>query len=256
MKTLKTEHGIKITVRSIEDFTDNAEIVELGRDHYSSGEYVEGFQVDMIIDATLADGTFESFTVSCQSADISTDKLRAHSRTEMRFAKNYGADWDESGELEEFVDYEDWDEIAEFLIGLAEDRCQEWYDDHKDERLNKSRGKKSKKESRTKASMQKRLESLRRGKKNEGSAREYTSRIETLVDYEYLTMEDVAEFLLRAFSEDDIRQAYGWMEQDELIPSESQLADDGLKFNDDGDLVSLDSDESYRRTRRAHRRLR
>jgi len=250
MKTLKTEHGIKITVRSIEDFTDNAEIVELGRDHYSSGEYVEGFQVDMIIDATLADGTFESFTVSCQSADISTDKLRAHSRTEMRFAKNYGADWDESGELEEFVDYEDWDEIAEFLIGLAEDRCQEWYDDHKDERLNKSRGKKSKKESRTKASMQKRLESLRRGKKNEGSAREYTSRIETLVDYEYLTMEDVGEFLLRAFSEDDIRQAYGWMEQDELIPSEAALADEGLKFNDDGDLVPMDSDESYRRARR------
>ena len=107
-----------------------------------------------------------------------------------------------------------------------------------------------------KASMQKKLESLRRGKKNEGSAREYTSRIETLVNYEYLTMEDVAEFLLRAFSEDDIRQAYAWMEQDELIPSESQLADEGLKFNDEGDLVSLDSDESYRRNRRAHRRIR
>lgn len=107
-----------------------------------------------------------------------------------------------------------------------------------------------------KASMQKKLESLRRGKKNEGAAREYTSRIDSLVAYEYLTMEDVAEFLLRAFSEDDIRQAYAWMEQDELIPSESALADEGLKFNDEGDLVSLDSDESYRRARRAHRRLR
>jgi len=107
-----------------------------------------------------------------------------------------------------------------------------------------------------KASMQKKLESLRRGKKNEGSAREYTSRIETLVNYEYLTMEDVAEFLLRAFSEDDIKQAYAWMEQDELIPSESALADEGLMFNDEGDLVSLDSDESYRRTRRANRRIR
>ena len=106
-----------------------------------------------------------------------------------------------------------------------------------------------------KASMQKKLESLRRGKKSEG-AREYTSRIDSLVAYEYLTMEDVAEFLLRAFSEDDIEKAYAWMEQDELIPSESALADEGLKFNDDGDLVSLDSDESYRRTRRAHRRLR
>jgi len=62
--------------------------------------------------------------------------------------------------------------------------------------------------------------------------------------------------LLRAFSEDDIKQAYAWMEQDELIPSESALADEGLMFNDDGDLVSLDSDESYRRARRAHSRIR
>lgn len=113
-----------------------------------------------------------------------------------------------------------------------------------------------KKEYGIKASMQKKLESLRRGKKSEGAAREYTSRIDSLVAMEYLTMEDVAEFLLRAFSEDDIRQAYGWMEQDELIPSESQLADEGLMFNDDGDLVSIDSDESYRRARRAHRRIR
>lgn len=107
-----------------------------------------------------------------------------------------------------------------------------------------------------KASMQKKLESLRRGKKNEGAAREYTDRIFSLVAMEYLTMEDVAEFLLRAFSEDDIKKAYAWMEQDELIPSESQFADEGLKFNDEGDLVSIDSDERYRRTHRAHRRIR
>lgn len=107
----------------------------------------------------------------------------------------------------------------------------------------------------TKASMQKKLESLRRGKKSEGSAREYTLRIHTLVNQEYLTMEDVAEFLLRAFSEEDIKQAYKWMEQDELIPTESQLTDAGLEFNDDGDLVSLDRDESYRRARRAPRRI-
>lgn len=113
-----------------------------------------------------------------------------------------------------------------------------------------------KKEYGTKASMQKKLESLRRGKKSEGAAREYTTRIDSLVAMEYLTMEDVGEFLLRAFSEDDIKQAYGWMEQDELIPSESQFADEGLMFNDDGDLVSIDSDESYRRTHRAHRRIR
>ena len=138
MKTLKTEHGIKIEVRSFEDFTDNAEIVERGHDYYSTGDYVEGFQVDMEIDATLADGTSESFKVSCQSADISTEKLRAHSRTEMRFARYYGADWDESLELETFVDYEDLGEIAEFLIGLAEDLCQKWYSAEIAEKMEKT----------------------------------------------------------------------------------------------------------------------
>ena len=133
MKTLKTENGIKITVRGIGSFTDNAEIVELGHDYYSTGDYVVGFQVDMAIDATLSDGTSEKFTISCQSADISIEKLRAHSRTEMRFAQNYGADWDESWELEKFVDNDDWDEIAEFLIDIAEDLCKKWYDDNKDE---------------------------------------------------------------------------------------------------------------------------
>lgn len=119
-----------------------------------------------------------------------------------------------------------------------------------------------------KASMQKKLESLRRGKKSERSVREYsvrqyTNRIHSLVEMDYLTMEAVAEFFLRAFSEDDIKEAYGWMKRDELIPTESVLAEDGLTFNDDGDLVSLDSDdddldrdESYRRARRARRRIR
>lgn len=135
MKTLKTtENGIKIEVRSIEEFDDNAKILEFGSDYYSSGEYVEGFQVDMVVEATLADGRYGSFTICCQSADISTDKLRAHGRTEMRFAQDYGADWDESWELEKFVrSIEDWDEIAEFLIGLAEDKCKKWYSANKDE---------------------------------------------------------------------------------------------------------------------------
>lgn len=137
MKTLKTtENGIKIEVRSIEDFTDNAKILEFGSDHYSSGEYVEGFQVDMELDATLADGTSKSFKICCQSADVTTDKLRAHGRTEMRFAQLYGADWDESRLLELFVDYEDWDEIAKFLIDLAEDLCQKWYSANKGEATN------------------------------------------------------------------------------------------------------------------------
>ena len=137
MERLKTKHGIKIEVRIIEDFDDNAKILEFGSDHYSSGEYVEGFQVDMVIAATLADGTSKIFTICCQSADVTTDKLRAHGRTEMRFAQLYGADWDESRELEEFVrSIEDWDEIEEFLIGLAEDKCKKWYSANKDEGTN------------------------------------------------------------------------------------------------------------------------
>ena len=130
-----TKHGIKIDIRSIEDFDDNAKILEFGSDHYWSGEYVEGFQVDMELDATLANGASKSFTVSCQSADTS-DKLRAHRRTGMQFAKHFGADWDQSGELEEFVEYEDWDEIEEFLVGLAEDLCKKWYSANKGEATN------------------------------------------------------------------------------------------------------------------------
>lgn len=136
MKTLKTENGIKIDVRSIQSFTDNAAIVEFGRDHYLSGYYIEDFRVDMDLDATLADGTSKSFKVSCQSADMMVDKLRAYSTTEMRFAQRYGVDWDESRELEEFVGHEDWEEIAKFLICIAEDKCKKWYDDNKDEATN------------------------------------------------------------------------------------------------------------------------
>ena len=136
MKTLKTENGIKIDVRSIEDFTDNAAIVEFGRDHYLSGYYIEDFRVDMDLDATLADGTSKSFKVSCQSADMMVDKLRAYSTTEMRFAQIYGADWDESWELEQLVGHENWDEIAKFLISIAESECQKWYNDNKGEATN------------------------------------------------------------------------------------------------------------------------
>ena len=135
MKTLKTKHGIKIDVRSIETFTENAKILEYSGYPCSFGDYVEGFQVDMVVEATLADGASESFTICCQSADRS-DRLRAHGLADMRFAQHYGADWDESRELEEFVGHEDWDEIAEFLIGLAEDKCKKWYSANKDEATN------------------------------------------------------------------------------------------------------------------------
>ena len=114
VKTLKTENGIKIDVRNIDTFTDNAKI----------RDYVEGFEVNINLDATLADGTSKSFTVILQSADMTVE-----------FAQHFGADWDESGKLAKFVGYEDcykaWDEIAEFLINIAESECKKWYADNK-----------------------------------------------------------------------------------------------------------------------------
>ena len=133
MKTLKIKNGIKIDVRSINTFTDNAEILEFSSDHYSRGEYVEGFEVNIDVDATLADGTSKSFTVVFQSTDRS-DEMQSHGLADMWFGQHFGADWDESGKLEKFVrSSEDWDEIGEFLIDIAESECKKWYDDNKDE---------------------------------------------------------------------------------------------------------------------------
>ena len=136
MKTLKTENGIKIEVRSINTFTDNAKILKFNLHNHSAGDYVEGFEVNIDVDATLADGTSKSFTVVFQSADR-LDKMRAHGQAAMCFAQHHGAEWDESAKLAKFVGYEDcyeaWDEIGEFLINIAESECKKWYDDNKDE---------------------------------------------------------------------------------------------------------------------------
>jgi len=136
MKTLKTKHGIEIDVRSIDTFTDNAKILEFGPYHYSRGEYVDGFEVDIDLDATLANGTSKSFTVVFQSEDRS-DERQSHGPADMCFAHIFGAHWDDSGALKKFVGYEDcyedWDEIAKFLIDVAESECKKWYDDNKNE---------------------------------------------------------------------------------------------------------------------------
>lgn len=78
--------------------------------------------------------------------------------------------------------------------------------------------------------------------------RKYTNRIIDLVDMEYLTYKEIGEYLLRAFSEDDIEKLYGWLEQDEMIPSEEELRDEyELEFNYDGELVSVEADESCKK---------
>jgi hypothetical protein len=133
MKTLITKNGTVIDVRRIECIDDNAKILNTPY-HYGTRDYVEGFQVSIKVDAILPIGAQESFTVILQSAER-LDKL-AHGLANMWFAQHYGADWDESGKLAKFVGYEycykAWDEIAEFLISLAESKCRQWYDDNKD----------------------------------------------------------------------------------------------------------------------------
>ncbi len=142
MKTLATKSGIKIEVRSVDAFTDNAKIVKFSPHQHSRGDYVEGFEVNIDLDATLANGTSKSFTVILQSADRS-NKMQAYGLADMLFAQYYGADWDESKKLAKFVGYEDcykdWDEIAKFLIDIAESECKKWYEDNKNEVKNDNR---------------------------------------------------------------------------------------------------------------------
>lgn len=78
--------------------------------------------------------------------------------------------------------------------------------------------------------MQKKMESL--GKKNERSVRHFTNRIESLAEQEFVDMAAIGEYMLTAFSEDKIEQAYDWMERDEMIPSEDELEENGIEFSD------------------------
>lgn len=81
-----------------------------------------------------------------------------------------------------------------------------------------------------KCSMQKKMESL--GKKNERSVRHFTNRIESLAEQEFVDMAAIGEYMLTAFSEDQIEQAYDWMECDEMIPTEDDLEENGIEFSD------------------------
>ena len=92
-----------------------------------------------------------------------------------------------------------------------------------------------------KCSMQKKIESL---KKNEDSARPYMNRLYCLVEQGYLDWAAIGEYLARGLSEDMVEKAYGWMKQDELIPTDDALEEDGLEWDEDGELVSIETDES------------
>ena len=86
-------------------------------------------------------------------------------------------------------------------------------------------------------SMQKKkIESL---KKNENSARPYMNRLYCLVENGYLDWATIGEYLARGLSEDMVEKAYGWMKQDELIPTDDALEEEGLEWDEDGELVTI-----------------
>lgn len=93
-----------------------------------------------------------------------------------------------------------------------------------------------------KCSMQKKIESL--GKKNEDWVQNVRERLWSLMDHEFFTSADLGDYLMRALSEDTLQKVYGWLKQDEMIPSEDSLETEyQLKFDDSGELVSIDSEE-------------
>lgn len=92
-----------------------------------------------------------------------------------------------------------------------------------------------------KCSMKKKIESL---KKNEDSARPYMNRLYCLVEQGYIDWATIGEYLARGLSEDMVEKAYEWMRQDELIPTDDALEEYGLEWDKDGELVSIETDES------------
>jgi len=93
-----------------------------------------------------------------------------------------------------------------------------------------------------KCSMQKKIESL--SKKNESEwVHNVRERLWSLIDNEFFTYADLGEYLMKALSEDTLQNVYGWLKQDEMIPSEDKLADEyQLEYNDDGNLVSTEEE--------------
>lgn len=66
-------------------------------------------------------------------------------------------------------------------------------------------------------------------------------RLWSLIDHEFLTTADLGDYLLRSLSVDTLEKVYGWLKQDEMIPSEDTLEDEyQLRFDDNGDLVGID----------------
>ena len=94
-----------------------------------------------------------------------------------------------------------------------------------------------------KCSMQKKIESLK--KKHEDYVPYVRDRLWELVDNDFITVAEIGDYLLRSLSVDTLEKVYGWLKQDEMIPSEDTLEDKyHLQFNDEGRLVPVEKDES------------
>ena len=92
-------------------------------------------------------------------------------------------------------------------------------------------------------SMEKKKESL--AKKCEEYIPNVRERLWSFIDAGFITTEEIGDYLLRALSVDTLEKVYEWLVQDEMIPSEETLADEHqLKFCDDGEFVSIDTDDS------------
>jgi hypothetical protein len=80
------------------------------------------------------------------------------------------------------------------------------------------------KESKFRCSMEKKKESL--AKKCEEYIPNVRERLWSFIDAGFITTEEIGDYLLRALSVDTLENVYGWLVQDEMIPSEETLADE------------------------------
>ena len=77
--------------------------------------------------------------------------------------------------------------------------------------------------------------------KNEKVDRPYMERIYALVEDNYADWATIGENLVRGLGEDELaRTWYNWLERNGIIPSEYELEQSGVKFDDDMNIVPID----------------
>lgn len=87
------------------------------------------------------------------------------------------------------------------------------------------------------------MSDMNESKQNEASARPYMNRLYCLVEQGYIDWATIGEYLARGLSEDTVEKAYEWMRQDELVPSDDALEEEGLTWDADGELVAIETED-------------